>query len=166
MGFWRRRADAAVAPASQARPELHLDEVIAQVQGELMAAEAARIAAGRPSLFAVTGLTLEVNVVATWTATANGGATVLNVVTVGGQASYERQQVHKVTLSLTVPPPEGPAPRPARAEEPPPTQPTSFPVYDRRRGERPRAEPPPAGFPVYDRPRGERPLRGDDADGS
>jgi hypothetical protein len=148
MGFWRRRTD--VAPVPEGRPELHLEEVIAQVQGELMAAEAARIEAGRPSLFAVTGLTLEVNVVATWTATANGGVTVLNVVTVGGQASYERQQVHKVTLTLTVPPADQPAPRPARTEEPPAAQLTSFPVYD---------------WPSGELPRGERPLR-EDEDGS
>ena len=79
---------------------LFIKDLIRHVDAELRSSQAERTASGQAPIFEVNDLVLEVNFVATKSADAKGGIA-FHIITVGADASYERQQVHKVTLSLS-----------------------------------------------------------------
>ena len=79
---------------------LFIRDLIRQVDQELRGSQAERLAAGEAPIFEVDSLVLEVNFVATASADATGGVD-FKIITVGAGGSYERQQVHKVTLSMS-----------------------------------------------------------------
>ena len=87
---------------------LSLKELIFRVQQELVESQAEREARGEDALFQVEKLVLEVNFVVTQSMEGKGGlefkVLTLGGVNIGGNKGYQQQQVHKITLSLTVAP--------------------------------------------------------------
>ncbi|MEK6283163.1 MAG: trypco2 family protein [Acidobacteriota bacterium] len=83
---------------------LSLKEMIRRVQTELMESQLEREASGLPALFAVDGLTLEVNFVVTKSKGASGGfdfkVLTFGGIKAGGDLEHQEQQTHKIILSL------------------------------------------------------------------
>jgi len=84
---------------------LFVKELIRRVHQELKDSKAEREQSGDPPIFEVERMTIEVNFVAVESREAKGGLN-FKIITVGGvdlggAASYQRQQVHKMTLSLS-----------------------------------------------------------------
>jgi NTP-dependent ternary system trypsin peptidase co-occuring protein len=79
--------------------DVSLSELIRYVRTQLHEAAEARRLQKEPSLFRVSEVTLELNVVLK-TSTGKHGALDLKIVSAGGEKKYEQQQVHKVTLKL------------------------------------------------------------------
>lgn len=92
----RKRHD----PAGSLPGPLFIRDLIRHVDQELRGSQRERVAAGEAPIFEVDNLVLEVNFVATSSADARGGVD-FKIITVGAGGSYERQQVHKVTLSMS-----------------------------------------------------------------
>jgi len=86
-------------PAVQGDP-LFIRDLIRRVYRELHAAQQERVDAGQGAIFEVDKLELEVNFVATESHERQGGVD-FKIVTAGGTGSYQSQQVHKVTLSMS-----------------------------------------------------------------
>jgi hypothetical protein len=78
---------------------LFIKELIRRVHEELLASRAERVGADQDPIFEVASLVLEVNFVVTESKEAKGGLD-FKIITAGAGASYDRQQVHKVTLTL------------------------------------------------------------------
>ncbi|MEU1027203.1 trypco2 family protein [Streptomyces mirabilis] len=80
--------------------ELFIKELIRRVHDELYASQQERQEAGEEAIFEVESLTLEVNFVAIKSKEGTG-AVDFKVLTAGGRRSYQREQVHKVTMTLS-----------------------------------------------------------------
>ncbi|MEU0092452.1 trypco2 family protein [Kribbella sp. NPDC006257] len=78
---------------------LFLKELLARVQRELRESQQERQERGEGAIFEVERLTLEVNFVAQVDREIQGGLD-LQIVTAGGSASYQNQQIHKIVLEL------------------------------------------------------------------
>lgn len=84
---------------------LFVKELIRRVHQELKDSKTERERGGEPPIFEVERMTIEVNFVAIESKEAKGGLN-FKIITVGGVdlgggASYQHQQVHKMTLSLS-----------------------------------------------------------------
>ena len=84
---------------------LFVKELIRRVHQELKDSKTERERSGEPPIFEVERMTIEVNFVAIESKEAKGGLN-FKIITVGGVdlgggASYQHQQVHKMTLSLS-----------------------------------------------------------------
>jgi hypothetical protein len=84
---------------------LFVKELIRRVHQELKDSKTERERSGEPPIFEVERMTIEVNFVAIESKEAKGGLS-FKIITVGGVdlgggASYQHQQVHKMTLSLS-----------------------------------------------------------------
>jgi hypothetical protein len=79
--------------------ELSLKDLIRAVSNELIASRAERLAAGLPPLFEIHDLTIEVSFVVT-ESTSGGGGFDLKVIKADATAKYDKESVHKVTLTL------------------------------------------------------------------
>jgi|CXWL01.1.fsa_nt_gi hypothetical protein len=93
-----------------AHPPLRLKDLIKQVRTELEAAVAEHAESGRPSLFTVEGLTLEINVTVKRdeTLSAGGGASLFVAeLKADAEKSSGAEVVHKVTVQLSAHQPAG-----------------------------------------------------------
>lgn len=79
--------------------DVSMRALIRAVTDELIESQAERVAAGGPAVFEVGDLTLEISFVATTSKHAGGGFN-LTVVKADAGAQYEKQSIHKVTLTL------------------------------------------------------------------
>jgi hypothetical protein len=109
---------------------LFIKDLIRHVDAELRGSQAERAESGQAPIFEVNDLVLEVNFVATKSAEAKGGIA-FHIITVGGDASYQSQQVHKVTLSLSAVKEHGPgeAPVPPPDDELVELEPTDYTAF-------------------------------------
>jgi hypothetical protein len=78
---------------------LFLKELLTRVQRELRESRQERQERSEEAIFEVERLTLEVNFVAQVDREIQGGLD-LKIVTAGGTASYQNQQIHKIVLEL------------------------------------------------------------------
>jgi hypothetical protein len=88
------------------KDSLFIKDLIRQVQKELVESQREREAAAEDPIFRVDGLTIEANFVVSRTGGAKGGLD-FKIITLGGSRDIERQQVHKLTLTLTAEAAEG-----------------------------------------------------------
>jgi Trypsin-co-occurring domain 2 len=79
--------------------DLSLKNLIRAVSDELLASRAERLAANLPPLFEVQELTIEVSFVVT-ESKGGGGGFDLKVIKADASVKYDRESVHKVTLTL------------------------------------------------------------------
>lgn len=79
--------------------DISLRELIRTISDELIASRDERVASGRPPVFEVDALDIEVGVVVTRSRTGSGGID-LKVVRGDAERSYENQAVQRVTLHL------------------------------------------------------------------
>lgn len=80
--------------------QLFIRDLIRRVHQELYASRQERLAAGQVPIFEVDKLVLEVNFVAIESTDIKGGID-FKIITAGAGGSYQHQQVHKVTLSMS-----------------------------------------------------------------
>src|SRR3954452_6004494 len=76
-----------------------LGDFIRQVQDELIESQRSRIESGKPALFVVDSLTIEVNVIVGNSSSDKRGID-LKVIKFGIEESYKKEQVHKISLTL------------------------------------------------------------------
>ena len=79
--------------------------LIRQVQKELIESQRQRTAEGEPALFQVESLAIEAHFIVTESTQAKGGFD-LKILTSGGQRTFAKEQVHKITLTLKTAPHE------------------------------------------------------------
>jgi len=79
--------------------QLSIKTLIRTVTDQLIESRDERLAAGRPAVFEVQDLTLEISFVATRSKAAEGGFQFW-VVKAGGNVKHDDQSVHKITLKL------------------------------------------------------------------
>jgi hypothetical protein len=84
---------------SELAGDLSLKTLISAISDELLASQAERAAAGRPALFEVNEVTLEVSFVITNSKSGGGGFT-FHVLKAEGSVKYDTQSVQKATLKL------------------------------------------------------------------
>lgn len=82
-----------------AEEDLSLKNLIRAVSNELLASRTERLAAGLPPLFEVQDLTIEVSFVVTESKEGGGGFD-LKVLRADANVKYDKESVHKVTLTL------------------------------------------------------------------
>jgi len=80
--------------------EISLKELIRTVSDELMASRAERLAANRPAIFEVDGLTIEVSFIITESDAAGGGFD-LKILKANAKSDYRQESIHKITLTLS-----------------------------------------------------------------
>jgi hypothetical protein len=85
--------------AEGSHQQVSIADLIRQISNELVAARAARLAAGDPAVFEVEGLDIEVSFTVGRSRSGSGGVDV-RVVQLGGQGSHDQQAVQKLTLHL------------------------------------------------------------------
>jgi hypothetical protein len=89
-----------VIPDDDDTRPLFIRDLIRRVHAELLESREERERLGLPPVFEVQTMTIEVNFVATESKDMRGGLD-FRVITAGASRSYDQQQVHKITLSLT-----------------------------------------------------------------
>ncbi|MDT4292329.1 trypco2 family protein [Methylomonas sp. MO1] len=89
--------------AEPQRPNLIIKNLIRQVHRELLESQQDREAAGEAPIFYVEKMQIEVNFIVSETDEANGGFD-FKIITSDIKGVFNRQQIHKVTLSLTTMP--------------------------------------------------------------
>jgi hypothetical protein len=81
-------------------PELSLKQLISAVSDELLASQQERVLAGRPALFELGEVALEVSFVVTHSKSGGGGFT-FHVIKADGNIKYDTESVQKATIKLT-----------------------------------------------------------------
>ena len=76
-----------------------IGDIIARVSEELLASQQARRADGRPAIFEVASLEIELNFTVTESKSGQGGLD-LKVISVGGERKYDQQQVQRIVVHL------------------------------------------------------------------
>jgi hypothetical protein len=84
---------------AMAEYDLSLKNLIRVVSNELLASRTERLAQGIPALFEIEDLTIEVSFVIT-ESKGGGGGFDLSVIKADGSVKYDKEQVHKITLTL------------------------------------------------------------------
>src|SRR5215470_4052788 len=79
--------------------DLSLKNLIRAVSDELLESRRERLAAGIPALFEIENLTIEVSFVVT-ESKGGGGGFDLKVIKADANVKYDKEQVHKVALTL------------------------------------------------------------------
>lgn len=79
--------------------DLSIRTLISAITDELLESQAERLATGGPAVFEVSGLTLEISFVAT-TSKHGGGGFDIKVIKADAGAKYDKQSIHKITLTL------------------------------------------------------------------
>jgi hypothetical protein len=94
------RADVEDGMSGELAEDLSIEALVTAVSEQLLRAQSARQASGRPAVFEVSDLTLEISYVVTQSKSAGGGFD-LKVIKADGALKYDTESVQKVTLKLT-----------------------------------------------------------------
>jgi hypothetical protein len=98
--IWDEKAKDSVSDFSE---DLSIEALVTAVSEQLLRSQSARLAAGRPAVFEVSDLTLEISFVVT-TSKSGGGGFDLKVIKADGALKYDTESVQKVTLKLNAVP--------------------------------------------------------------